>query len=168
MGVLFSVIAPNIVLISKAFRHQFVVPDFSNFTKDIEDIYWKCKSNTDGKVAAYIPQLARVNPDYWGVSVCTIDGQRFSIGDVNIPFTLQSCSKPLTYAIALEKLGQEVVRINSIHFFEWEFLEIVTKSHANLFQVHQYVGQEPSGRNFNELILDYNSEYLPRNKNNQK
>lgn len=36
------------------------------------------------------------------------------------------------------------------------------------FQVHQYVGQEPSGRNFNELILDYNSEYLPRNKNNQK
>lgn len=129
----FSVISPNIVLISKAFRHQFVIPDFLNFTKDIEDIYWKCKSNADGKVAAYIPQLSRVNPDYWGVSVCTIDGQRFSIGDVNVPFTLQSCSKPLTYAIALEMLGQEVV--------------------------HQYVGQEPSGRNFNELILDYNSEF---------
>lgn len=65
-------------------------------------------------MASYIPQLARVNPDYWGVSVCTIDGQRFSIGDVNVPFTLQSCSKPLTYAIALEKLGQEVVCIQSI------------------------------------------------------
>lgn len=129
----FSVIAPNIVLISKAFRHQFVIPDFLNFTKDIEDIYWKCKSNADGKVAAYIPQLSRVNPDYWGVSVCTIDGQRFSIGDVSLPLTLQSCSKPLTYAIALEMLGQEVV--------------------------HQYVGQEPSGRNFNELILDYNSKF---------
>lgn len=82
-------------------------------------------------MAAYIPQLSRVNPDYWGVSVCTIDGQRFSIGDCNVPFTLQSCSKPLTYAIALEILGQELV--------------------------HQYVGQEPSGRNFNELVLDYNS-----------
>lgn len=105
------------MLISKAFRHQFIVPDFSNFTKDIEDIYWKCKSNTDGKVAAYIPQLARVNPDYWGVSVCTIDGQRFSIGDVNIPFTLQSCSKPLVYAIALEKLGQEVVCIFVCNFY---------------------------------------------------
>uniref|UniRef100_A0A8D8PAE0 glutaminase n=10 Tax=Culex pipiens TaxID=7175 RepID=A0A8D8PAE0_CULPI len=124
-----AVIAPNIVLIARAFRHQFVIPDFQGFTKDIEEVYWKCKSNTDGKVASYIPQLARVNPDYWGVSVCTIDGQRFSIGDSNVPFTLQSCSKPLTYAIALEKLGPKLV--------------------------HQYVGQEPSGRNFNELVLDH-------------
>lgn len=82
-------------------------------------------------MANYIPQLARMNPNYWGVSVCTIDGQRFSIGDVNVPFTLQSCSKPLTYAIALHLLGADVV--------------------------HKYVGQEPSGRNFNELVLDYNS-----------
>lgn len=128
-----SVIEPNIVLIARAFRHQFVVPDFLGFTKDLEEIYWKCKSNTDGKVASYIPQLARVNPDLWGVSICTIDGQRFSIGDVHVPFTLQSCSKPLTYAVALEKLTQKVV--------------------------HQYVGQEPSGRNFNELVLDHNSEF---------
>lgn len=127
-----SVISANIVLISRAFRHQFIIPDFQGFSKHIEDFYWKCKSNTEGKVASYIPQLARMNPDYWGVSVCTIDGQRFSIGDVNVPFTLQSCSKPLTYAIALEQLGADVV--------------------------HQYVGQEPSGRNFNELVLDYNKK----------
>ncbi|XP_016836811.1 glutaminase liver isoform, mitochondrial isoform X5 [Nasonia vitripennis] len=126
------IITPNIVLISRAFRHQFIIPDFPGFTKHIEDFYWKCKSNTEGKVASYIPQLARMNPEYWGVSVCTIDGQRFSIGDTTIPFTLQSCSKPLTYAIALERLGQEVV--------------------------HKYVGQEPSGRNFNELVLDHNKK----------
>ncbi|XP_012251169.2 glutaminase kidney isoform, mitochondrial isoform X3 [Athalia rosae] len=126
------IITPNIVLISRAFRHQFIIPDWSGFTKHIEDFYWKCKTNTEGKVASYIPQLARMNPEYWGVSVCTIDGQRFSIGDTSVPFTLQSCSKPLTYAIALERLGQETV--------------------------HQYVGQEPSGRNFNELVLDYNKK----------
>ncbi|XP_024937284.1 glutaminase liver isoform, mitochondrial isoform X3 [Cephus cinctus] len=126
------IISPNIVLISRAFRHQFIIPDWAGFTKHIEDFYWTCKSNTEGKVASYIPQLARMNPEYWGVSVCTIDGQRFSIGDTSIPFTMQSCSKPLTYAIALERLGQETV--------------------------HQYVGQEPSGRNFNELVLDYNKK----------
>ncbi|BES91721.1 Glutaminase [Nesidiocoris tenuis] len=125
-------IAANLVLISRAFRHHFIIPDFSDFTKYIEDFYWKCKSNSEGKLADYIPQLARTNPEHWGVSVCTIDGQRFSIGDVNIPFTLQSTSKPLTYGIALDQLTQEVV--------------------------HQYVGQEPSGRNFNELVLDHNKK----------
>ncbi|XP_059484756.1 glutaminase liver isoform, mitochondrial isoform X2 [Neocloeon triangulifer] len=127
-----SVIAPNIVLISRAFRHQFVIPDFQGFCKYIEEFYWRCKNNTEGKVAAYIPQLARMNPEYWGVSVVTIDGQRFSIGDTSVPFTLQSCSKPLTYAIALDQLGADVV--------------------------HKYIGQEPSGRNFNELVLDYNKK----------
>ncbi|XP_030560391.1 glutaminase liver isoform, mitochondrial isoform X3 [Drosophila novamexicana] len=127
-----AVVSPNIVLIAKAFRQQFVIPDFSSFVKDIEDIYIRCKSNTEGKLADYIPQLARYSPNFWGVSICTIDGQRFSIGDVEEPFTLQSCSKPLTYAIALEKLGPKVV--------------------------HSFVGQEPSGRIFNELVLDQNKK----------
>ncbi|KAH8292590.1 hypothetical protein KR018_009706 [Drosophila ironensis] len=127
-----AVVAPNIVLIAKAFRQQFIIPDFTSFVKDIEDIYCRCKTNTLGKLADYIPQLARYSPDFWGVSICTVDGQRFSIGDVDEPFTLQSCSKPLTYAIALEKLGPKVV--------------------------HSYVGQEPSGRNFNELVLDQNKK----------
>lgn len=118
-------------LIAKAFRHQLVIPDFAGFTKDIAAIHEKCKNNKRGTLATYIPQLSHMNPKHWGVSVCTIDGQRYSTGDTDIPFTIQSCSKPLTYAIALEILGHETV--------------------------HQYVGQEPSGRNFNELILDYNS-----------
>lgn len=75
-----EVISPNIVLITRAFRSQFVIPDFQDFIKDVEEIYWAAKSNTDGKVASYIPQLARASPENWGVSVCTIDGQRFSIG----------------------------------------------------------------------------------------
>ncbi|CAH0562557.1 unnamed protein product [Brassicogethes aeneus] len=127
-----SIVSPSIGLISRAFRHQFIVPEFQDFCKDVEEIYWKCKDNQSGTVASYIPQLKRMDPNFWGVSVCTADGQRYSIGDVHTPFTIQSCSKPLTYAIALDLLGADVV--------------------------HNYVGQEPSGRNFNELILDHNKK----------
>ncbi|XP_018561381.1 glutaminase kidney isoform, mitochondrial isoform X2 [Anoplophora glabripennis] len=127
-----SIISPSIALLSTAFRHQFIIPEFQSFSKELEEIYWKCKENTDGNVACYIPQLKRMSPNYWGVSIVTIDGQRYSIGDVTIPFTIQSCSKPLSYAIALDLLGADVV--------------------------HTYVGQEPSGRNFNELILDHNKK----------
>ena len=59
---------------------------------------------------------------------------RYSLGNVDTNFTLQSCSKPFTYAVCLNELGSELV--------------------------HQYVGQEPSGRMFNNLCLDYNSQYF--------
>ena len=78
--------------------------------------------------------MSRFDPDKWGMSVCTVDGQRFTLGDVNEPFTIQSCSKPFTYGINLDKLGQEVV--------------------------DKYIGQEPSGRDFNEICLDSKSQFL--------
>lgn len=123
-----QVVKCDLALVSRALRQQFVVPDFATFCKDMEEMYWKCKSIDSGKCASYIPQLARVDPSLWGVSVCTVDGQRFSVGDTRIPFTIQSSGKPINYAVALEHLGSETV--------------------------HSFVGQEPSGRMFNELLLD--------------
>ncbi|XP_052764981.1 glutaminase liver isoform, mitochondrial-like [Mya arenaria] len=125
-------IAPNIVLITNAFRNQFVVPDFDHFCKNIDQMFLHCRDQTGGKVATYIPQLARYSPDKWGVSLCTVDGQRYSNGDFQVPFSLQSVSKPLTYAMALDELSPSVV--------------------------HKYVGQEPSGVSFNSISLDYNDK----------
>ncbi len=56
----------------------------------ISRIYHDCRENGDGRVCDAIPQLAAAAPDSWGVSLCTVDGQRFSIGDVKEPFSIQA------------------------------------------------------------------------------
>ncbi|XP_067320016.1 glutaminase liver isoform, mitochondrial isoform X2 [Anolis sagrei] len=128
-------VSSNIVLLTQAFRRKFVIPDFQEFISHVEQIFEKTKGLQDGKVANYIPQLAKCNPDIWGVSLCTVDGQRHSMGHTKTPFCLQSCVKPLKYAIAVNELGTK--------------------------PVHQYVGKEPSGRRYDTLSL--NEEGIPYN-----
>ncbi|XP_044283075.1 glutaminase kidney isoform, mitochondrial isoform X2 [Varanus komodoensis] len=66
----------NIVLLTQAFRRKFVIPDFMSFASHIDELYENAKKQSGGKVADYIPQLAKFSPDLWAVSVCTVDGQR--------------------------------------------------------------------------------------------
>jgi len=128
----FGIISDNLEVVVRAFSHSFVIPQFKNFCAEVNKIYEKCKKNTCGEVASYIPQLFRVKKDHWAVSIVTVDGQRYSMGDVKKPFTIQSCSKPLSYAIACADNGPETM--------------------------HKYMGMEPSGRYFNDLSLDYNNK----------
>ena len=72
-------------------------------------------------------QLAQVDPEQFSISVTTVDGQHFSIGDADRQFCIQSCSKPLSYLVALKEFGAKYV--------------------------HSSVGTEPSGRAFNEMTL---------------
>lgn len=125
----------NIVLLTQAFRRKFVIPDYMSFTSHIDELFENAKKLSGGKVADYIPQLAKFSPDLWGVSICTVDGQRHSVGDTKVPFCLQSCVKPLKYAIAVNDLSTEYV--------------------------HRYVGKEPSGLRFNKLFL--NEDEKPHN-----
>uniref|UniRef100_A0A8C7CPQ8 glutaminase n=1 Tax=Oncorhynchus kisutch TaxID=8019 RepID=A0A8C7CPQ8_ONCKI len=118
----------NIVLLIQAFRKKFIIPEFESFVSKIDQIYDTVQKNHNGHVAVYIPHLAKFSPDLWGVSLCTVDGQRHSVGDTKQPFCLQSCVKPLEYAVAIHEAGTE--------------------------KVHRYVGMEPSGLKFNKLYLD--------------
>uniref|UniRef100_A0A8C2I3X9 glutaminase n=1 Tax=Cyprinus carpio TaxID=7962 RepID=A0A8C2I3X9_CYPCA len=121
-------VGSNIVLLTQAFQRKFIIPEFEAFTSLINHLYYNTQAQKGGKVANYIPQLAKFSPDLWGVSLCTVDGQRHAIGDTNLPFCLQSCVMPLEYALAVHEAGTE--------------------------QVHKYVGKEPSGLKFNKLYLD--------------
>ncbi|KAK0394676.1 hypothetical protein QR680_000868 [Steinernema hermaphroditum] len=121
-------IRPSITLISDALRNQLIIPNFGEFKEKITEIFNECMNERTGTVASYIPQLARQDPNKWGMSICTIDGQRYSLGDAKIPFCVQSVSKAFNYAIVASDVGTDYV--------------------------HSYVGHEPSGRLFNEICLD--------------
>jgi glutaminase len=85
-------------------------------------------AETSGKVADYIPELGKADPDHFGISLATIDGHVYEVGDTGIPFTIQSMSKAFVFALALDTLG--AARVESV------------------------IGVEPSGEPFNSIRLN--------------
>ncbi|MBY6366316.1 glutaminase A [Rhodococcoides corynebacterioides] len=102
----------------------------------LEDVYALCAADTSGAVADYIPELATADPDRFGICLTTADGYVYEVGDTRVPFTVQSVSKPFTYALALADRGEEAVAAK--------------------------IDVEPSGEPFNEISLDPVTE-RPRN-----
>jgi len=62
-----------------------------------------------GKVATYIPELSKANPNHLGIAVYTIDNEEFCAGDCNVKFTIQSISKVIALMLALLDNGKEIV-----------------------------------------------------------
>jgi glutaminase len=94
----------------------------------IQDVYEKYKDIEDGEVATYIPELARANPDHFGICLTTVDGQSFTVGDSRQEFTIQSICKPFAFQMALEQHGRD--------------------------KTLRHVGVEPSGDAFNAIELE--------------
>jgi len=89
-----------------------------------------------GEVASYIPELARVDPNRFGLAVALADGREFVTGDADMPFSIQSISKVFMLALALGKLGDVL----------WN-----------------RVGREPSGQAFNSILQLEHERGRPRN-----
>jgi glutaminase len=85
-------------------------------------------AETDGAVADYIPELGKADPAHFGISLATLDGHVYEVGDTRLPFTIQSMSKPFVFALALDTLGAA--------------------------RVESAIGVEPSGDPFNSIRLN--------------
>jgi glutaminase len=101
----------------------------------LERCYRDFFTENGGNVADYIPELGKADPAHFGISLATIDGHVYEVGDSRIPFTIQSMSKPFAFALALDTLGAE--------------------------RVERAIGVEPSGDPFNSIRL--NAENHPFN-----
>ncbi len=73
----------------------------------LQELHTRHAPLRDGKLADYIPELTKANPDWFGICVATVGGQLFEQGDVQQAFTIQSISKALVYGLALETHGRE-------------------------------------------------------------
>ena len=89
-----------------------------------------------GTVASYIPPLARVDPDQFGMCVYRLDGETHDVGDARVPFSIQSVSKVFTTAMVLSRTD----------ILLWK-----------------RVGVEPSGTAFNSLVQLETEHGIPRN-----
>jgi glutaminase len=104
-----------------------------DYLKELHNEYAALK---DGQLATYIPELAKANPEWFGICLATASGAVYQVGDYLQPFTIQSISKPFVYGLALEDNGREAVL--------------------------KKVGVEPTGDAFNSISLDPGSG-RPRN-----
>ena len=89
-----------------------------------------------GRQADYIPALAQVDPDRFGICIATADGEFYGLGDIDECFSIQSVSKVFSLSMALSIMGENL----------WE-----------------RVGKEPSGAAFNSLIQLELDHGIPRN-----
>jgi glutaminase len=103
----------------------------------VREISDEMRQRTDrGEVATYIPELARVDANAFGLVVIDADGNTAAGGDADTPFSIQSISKVFTLTLALGKVGDRLWR---------------------------RVGREPSGSPFNSIVQLERECGIPRN-----
>ena len=82
-----------------------------DYQEILDAIYVKLQKRVDkGKVASYIPELANVPKEKFGIYLNRIKGENFCVGDWDKPFSIQSISKVLSFAMAFARLKNQVFR----------------------------------------------------------
>lgn len=102
------------------------MPSDADLQKVVKEAYEKFKDVKDGKNADYIPELAKVPSELFGVAIVTATGQVFTAGDVDYAFSIQSVSKPFTAALVMQEQGADAIK--------------------------DKIGVEPTGQKFNSIL----------------
>lgn len=76
----------------------------------VTEAYERYRGDCSGAVADYIPILSQASPDLFGIYVVGSRGRSFGVGDVEVPFSIQSVSKPFVFALACHQLGYDAAR----------------------------------------------------------
>ncbi len=109
----------------------------ANLQTIVDEIVAAMAQETErGEVARYIPGLANVSPDHFGMAVVGVDGSVALGGAADMLFSIQSVSKVFALTMALGKVGD---------------------------QLWQRVGREPSGNAFNSIVQLEAEHGIPRN-----
>ncbi len=85
----------------------------ASIQRTLTDVYNKYKNLHEGKNADYIPALAKVDPNLFGVVLVTADGHVYTIGDTTSEVSIQSISKVFTLARVLQDSGEAAVEANT-------------------------------------------------------
>jgi glutaminase len=88
---------------------QTAVPSTETLERLAKEAHAKFKDDTSGKNADYIPALAKVPSNLFGITIVTVDGKVISVGDVDYPFSIQSCSKVFTMCLVMQESGAQVI-----------------------------------------------------------
>lgn len=101
----------------------------------LNQAYTKYKGLQEGKNADYIPALAKVPSNYFGIALVTVDGKVYTIGDIDKLFSIQSISKVFTMAQVMQESGEDVI-------FNGVGVDATGQVFNSIVAVEQYRGHE--------------------------
>ena len=85
-------------------QKKISISQIKDAAQEAFDLY---KTNTDGKNADYIPYLANINKNLFGISICLLNGQTIQLGDTEYKFGIESVSKVHTAILVLRQYGAQ-------------------------------------------------------------
>jgi glutaminase len=114
------------LLFAAAAGAQPATPSAETLDRLAKEAHAKFKNDTSGKNADYIPALAKVPSNLFGLTIVTVDGKIINVGDVDYAFSMQSCSKVFTMCLVMQESGDK--------------------------EIYEKVSVEPTGEKFNSIV----------------